>query len=657
MELDASCGRQKGLMSGVPAGPLYGYDGVPFEDDRRMPEVLLTDEAVGRSTSGKQGNVSVPGARPDDTIQLDASSASPIVVRPLMTPVPFVCWVHQFLRQLLASRTRFSYFVMQTISASRDGRDDSIATALFPIPLPFVGIFGDGPDLSSKKKRHSHAMRKLLHLTVMTLNYEHFRQPMSILRLIRRRPDARHRAVYARTLTFFEACGPPAFISLAGCGRKRFQLDARMRELKESLDALGLSSASLYHRGAAGVVVPEDNSLCDEFRPYRALDASRIKLTGRGNWDCSNFLSDLLYMPFVEPEVIRFDIVPPRGAFPEVKEEDAGQVYDLCRVWDANDLLRLVPARLGPGKEERHLHTKVFGNFKNPAADRQIGDRRGRNYVEGQIEGGPAHEIPNTILQLETKRFEEVLVGAIADRRDFYHQFSTTYERSSTNTVFPPSSLGDFQGTSAYEVFQRDFSTRRRDREEIGDFLGAPTPLLVPTEDSNMVFASFGALFQGDHIGVEVACCAHERMLEESGCHPSSNRLCASQPILRNKPVTGLVIDDFFALSAEEIAYAHGDTCDGPSASRAFLERAREAYKREGILGSDDKEIADSLHYKVIGAEVNSSEKMVKKGLVSLGAPAEKRFGLMMLSPLHFGLLALVHAGNLGFLPCSIGGR
>lgn len=75
--------------------------------------------------------------------------------------------------------------------------------------------------------------------------------------------------------------------------------------------------------------------------------------------------------------------------------------------------------------DEPHLHTKVFGNFKNETVDCQIGDSRGRNFVEGRVAGEPFHDIPNatTLLQLEFAKYKEVLVVAIVDRRDFYHQF------------------------------------------------------------------------------------------------------------------------------------------------------------------------------------------------------------------------------------------
>ena len=434
-----------------------------------------------------------------------------------------------------------------------------------------------------------------------------------------------------------KACGPLDSISLSGCGRKTFQLDARFKELVAALDNLGLNPTSMYHHAAAGREVPENNDVADELRPYRPLDASRVKLTGTGEWNCEDYLSDLLFMAFVEPAINTFDVIPPEGLYPDVADADCRQIEELCRVWDANGLLRLIPVELGPEPADMHLHTRVFGNFKNKLADRQIGDRRGRNFVEGRISPGPSHEIPSAtaLLQLEARRFHEVLVGAIADRRDFYHQFHVTYERAATNTVYPAFCLGDFKHTAAYSAFVQTFAKQRaRPREEVGDFLGMPRPLLIGVSDDRPVYAAFGALFQGDHLGVEFACCAHAQMLEEAGCHCAMNRLCAHHAILHNSPVTGLVIDDFFVVSAEDRPSARGSDFLGKSKSSEVLEQAKAAYKREGIIGSDDKEVQNAWKFKVIGAEVNSCTELVDKGLVSLGAPGDKRLGLCMLSAL-----------------------
>ena len=75
--------------------------------------------------------------------------------------------------------------------------------------------------------------------------------------------------------------------------------------------------------------------------------------------------------------------------------------------------------------------------------------------------------------------------------------------------------------------------------------------------------------------------------------------------------MTGLVIDDFFSLSAELVKGARGDHYEGPNMSRTIFERAKTAYAEQKTLVSDDKEVADSLKYKVIGAEVVSSEELL----------------------------------------------
>ena len=108
---------------------------------------------------------------------------------------------------------------------------------------------------------------KLMHFVVMALNCENFRSPMSILEFVRRQPSHRRKEVLDRIRFAIKACGPPAIFSMAGCGRKSFQLDARMRELQEASASLGLDSVSPYHRGASGHLVPEDNDLFEELRP------------------------------------------------------------------------------------------------------------------------------------------------------------------------------------------------------------------------------------------------------------------------------------------------------------------------------------------------------------------------------------------------------
>ena len=68
-------------------------------------------------------------------------------------------------------------------------------------------------------------------------------------------------------------------------------------------------------------------------------------------------------MPYIEPEIKCFDVLPPSGQYPDVREGDREQTLQLCKVWDANQLLRLVPISPGPGQDEPHLQ-KFSGTSK-----------------------------------------------------------------------------------------------------------------------------------------------------------------------------------------------------------------------------------------------------------------------------------------------------
>ena len=212
--------------------------------------------------------------------------------------VPFPTWVERFLSQVLRSRTKFAHFLKNSIDGCRNGRSSSCSTALFPIPVPDVRIWDTSRQLS-KEKRVRHAELKILQKVVVALNYQYFRKPFAILQLLRRRPSPEHQVVFSRLLTFIRACGHSGMVSVAGCGRKSFQLDARFDELWSFVKSQGLDNLGVYHCGFGGLEVAKDDSRAEELRPYRDLDASRLKISGCGEWRCEEFLPDLLYLPYV----------------------------------------------------------------------------------------------------------------------------------------------------------------------------------------------------------------------------------------------------------------------------------------------------------------------------------------------------------------------
>ena len=154
----------------------------------------------------------------------------PISYRTLMSPVSLHCMGSSFCTMCFGCQDEVLLFYYEELfQPARDGRLSRVATALFPIPLPFITAFEDGLGRLSQKKRRARALQKLMHLTIMAMNFEHFRDPMSILALIRRRPSQRHKEVYDRVMALFQkASGPPPTVSIGGMGPKEFQIRCKI---------------------------------------------------------------------------------------------------------------------------------------------------------------------------------------------------------------------------------------------------------------------------------------------------------------------------------------------------------------------------------------------------------------------------------------------
>ena len=534
-------------------------------------------------------------------------------------------WIGGVLKQVLKSRTPLGFFISKCISGCKGSRLAS-STALFPIPLPCDNAWSSRLQRPGKSHRDRLAVRKVLSLAICALNYVYLPSPIASLKNLQRCPSPAHVGVYKRLTALIKAGGPSGLFSSLGCGRKSQQLDARLSELLRAVQSLGLGESSFYMKDKVYSDVPQVNDR-DELVPYRSLAPDRLKLSGRGQWDCRGFLGDLLYMPFVEPRVNQFDIIPPKEVCPDFSTIEKKDIVGLCKVWDARSLLKIYPKSFGPGSKIGC--SKVFNCFKNESCDRQIGDRRSQNFREGKLPG-PSKHLPSgpALLQLAPRRFDQQVIGCIADRRDFYHQFWIPEERATTNCLFPFLRASELDGLAALEVFRAEFGQKkkplgRRARELEGDFLHGPRPSLLVEADPEVV-ACFGSLFQGDHLGVEIATDAHQNLLTSVGLLQDASRIWGKAAVWSDEVVQGLCIDDFFSLSLEPLqdgVHSHAGSVD------VFL-RAKETYLRYGLEGSDDKDVVAQDRFRVIGAEIISDPATVRDGVVSVASPFEKRLGL-----------------------------
>ena len=79
------------------------------------------------------------------------------------------------------------------------------------------------------------------------------------------------------------------------------------------------------------------------FEPYRPLDPARLKLTGEGRWPLATFLDDELWLPYLEPGVLRHGLSVAGSGIPNFKLETKERNLELALFWSTKSLLSLFP--------------------------------------------------------------------------------------------------------------------------------------------------------------------------------------------------------------------------------------------------------------------------------------------------------------------------
>ncbi|CAE7480612.1 unnamed protein product, partial [Symbiodinium microadriaticum] len=165
----------------------------------------------------------------------------------------------------------------------------------------------------------------------------------------------------------------------------------------------------------------------EALRPYRDVEPSRLKISGDGAWPLADFLGPELKLAYLEPRVLR-SIPSNNLPFPDTSKEDPVKAKQLLKLWDSRGLLFLA---FEP-KRDREL-TRVFSAYKNEESDRQIGDRRGGNSLEGRLVGPSKTLPPGYMLTAITIPPGYCAIGASTDRADFYHQALISPSRAECN--------------------------------------------------------------------------------------------------------------------------------------------------------------------------------------------------------------------------------
>lgn len=182
------------------------------------------------------------------------------------------------------------------------------------------------------------------------------------------------------------------------------------------------------------------------------------------------------------------------------------------------------------------------------------------------------------------------------------------------------------KGTGAFAELEADSKKKTYSRHHQGDLLGG-APIVPPALPQGKVAVCFKSVLQGDHAGVEFATSAHENLLISHGALSESSRLLSCRHSMRPDLMQGLVIDDFFAVGVRG-ADTDAEDCD----SWKLHEKASQAYDKEGLMGSPEKDLWGEDSGRIIGAYLDSSEETRKRGLVTVSVPREKKYALSWIS-------------------------
>ena len=481
----------------------------------------------------------------------------------------------------------------------------------------------------SKRRLWTLAKKRIVHVIVVALNFLHDGCRFSSLRHLGRSPSLAQKAVHRRLLALVTVCDSPDLEAFPmPPGRSGFEFILQLLALENFVrdyipDESSYSDCRAGDPESVGFMkkqhVPKLPERPSPLVPYRSLDAQRLKLTGEGLWPLHDFLDDILWLPFLEPAILRHG----RGGLglpvPITSLESRSENLKLARLWDTKGLLCMF---VDPPYND--LRARVFNAFKSEAVDRQIGDRRAQNAAECHPVG-PSRWLPSgqSITALHCPRGFK-LTGSVTDRKDFYHQAQVSRSRAHSNCIPFWFSSDEFPESRALDILREELGQPTR-RDVHGDRYGMPARKAKGAITS--VCCGFASLYQGDHLGVEYALSAHSTLLKRGGLLADDSRLETGKAFPRGPLWQGLVIDDYFAISCERKAVPCEDTL-----SMSCLRCARSIYSDNKVLGSPEKDVTGASSFKVVGAEVDSSSRTRAVLGTTVGAPRARRFSMAALS-------------------------
>ena len=243
-------------------------------------------------------------------------------------------------RLILKSRTRFSAALEKSFRIPFNG--GAPCTTVFPLPLRNFGVFSQrlAPRLSVNRWWRL-CRKRLLHVFIVFLNFLYHDGAAFDHYSLGRRPSPAQMQIHRHLDAIITVSDVPGEHPLPP-GRSGPEFTARLVELSDFVHDNPLFDLSGYggefHEGISkrGRIQKEQafktKTEFSAVNPYRSLDASRLKLTGKGNWPMEEYIDHILWLPYVEPSILRHGD-DPFWEGPDFARESFDENLKLAKLW------------------------------------------------------------------------------------------------------------------------------------------------------------------------------------------------------------------------------------------------------------------------------------------------------------------------------------
>ena len=498
---------------------------------------------------------------------------------------------------LLGGRCRLGCFARSFAAQqfTRSNPNDAKLVEIFPIGLPYPEVFAkryqDQPAALSVKKGVT--------ALVIVLNYLYLGRPTRADATLgmRTKLSQKQWEVVHRFESFLQAWNTILPVTPEVMGRTAGKVESLEDVLAElEFFSKQLSSANSSYFGEKskqdkpGTENPDLQQAVGRIKTevsstFKPVDPSRLNFVGRPCFDPTPYLDSLSKKIFLDPCQMRRNpdecsVKPPRLRV----HCSRAQKVKLFELLDASQRLQLhleeeVTPLFGSG---------LFAVTKDLKRDRLILDSRGANLLESPPERwikslGSAE----TLTRICLEPWERLLCSG-NDLRDFYYLFGATPSRARRNVLvgaLHPQEVAHLHCAKAHH-------------------LAAPR-----------VYGSLGSLAMGDCQAVELAQSCHVGMGLQWDVITADNLLTMTKPIPRSQTMTGVVIDDFIALSKVDLPAASRWQSDSPSEGAELADRMQLGYEGVDLIPNASKAFRDLEEASFWGVDLDGRRGFVRGSL------------------------------------------